>query len=220
MKSCARLALVSRLWRALVADPEAWAALYFDDQRPTLKLLNVLAAKAAGRLRALDLSCLHCPKLVDDDDDERHVVVRDDDFEEVKASVLRLAAANADTLRRLKVTTHPPSVYVMCRAVALSFLATLARALPRLEYLEVDVEYATDEVPLLVSLLRAEPPFCRHTVVRRVVRVHGSYYRAPTVSVGLLAVAAAVTHRWRSSPCMHRGSQPNTWLWCCAPPCG
>ena len=105
-KSRARLALVSRLWRALVADPEAWAALCFGEERLNDKMLRALAEKTAGRLRALDLSCLR-----------ELVSYEHGNVEAVKAAVLRLTEANADMLRRLKITASPPGVYATCLLV-------------------------------------------------------------------------------------------------------
>ena len=121
-------------WRDALAEPRAWTELDFTAAcgfaaRVTPALLRAATARAGGRL-------------------ERLYVPYD---RELQPALLELCAANADTLRLLRLERPPPFRYVthaVCEA--------LLRAAPRHCALEADVD---DRYVLAASLLRNASPF-------------------------------------------------------------
>ena len=121
----ARCACVSRAWRALVADESLWLRLDLKPARPSMRalvtdaFLRGAAARACGRLRALDLRC--CIGFSHD-------------------TMLAVVAANAGSLRELRCASTGDPIRPWCVD-----LEALLRAAPALRVLEAFAACATVE---------------------------------------------------------------------------
>ena len=133
----ARLALVCRAWRDMVADPEAWKCLDLSVRTSGITVavtdatLRAAAARANGRLYALHLD--DCTALT-------------------QAARLEVVTANADTLRVLSVWC---SEYSVDLPLALPELEALALAAPLLEEFHADAKASVEQV---IRLPRNEAP--------------------------------------------------------------
>ena len=143
-----RCSEVSRAWRALLADTSLYTRLNLSLDsglaRFNLALLRTAAAKAGGRLRALDFTGQNLEA-------------------DVRPGVREVVASNAATLIELRVYTDGWWAFEEVRA--------LLEAAPALQFLEMSVQIDRDR-QVARAMLRNEPPY-QALRMRRLMMVRG-----------------------------------------------